>query len=287
VSAERQNPLFRQAALDRLSSPEQLDALIQVTRPRGWLALIGLGLLLVAATTWGFLGAIPTRVNAPGVLIRPGGIFDVHAPVAGQLVELLVAEGALVSRGQPVAHLSLPAAADGAVTVVTSPNAGRVVELKRNAGAIVAPGTALMSLELSGDASPALQVVAYVPATQGKNVQPGMSVQVSPTTAARQEYGFLVGRVRAVSDFPSTPDGMTRTLGNPALAQSLSAGGPPFATYVELERDPTSASGYLWSSAKGSPVPVNSGTMCVVTITIRTRRPIDLVIPLLRQVLGL
>jgi hypothetical protein len=34
-------------------------------------------------------------------------------------------------------------------------------------------------------------------------------------------------------------------------------------------------------------VPVNSGTMCTVTITTRERRPVELVIPMLRQALGL
>jgi len=35
--------IFRQAALDRLSSPEQLDRLMQVTLPTGWIALVAPG----------------------------------------------------------------------------------------------------------------------------------------------------------------------------------------------------------------------------------------------------
>ena len=34
--------IFRQAALDRLSSPEQLDRVMRVTDPKGWIALSGL-----------------------------------------------------------------------------------------------------------------------------------------------------------------------------------------------------------------------------------------------------
>src|SRR5262249_6294354 len=44
---------FRKTALDRLSSSEQLDRLLQVTSPRGWIALVGLGLLLAASLLWG------------------------------------------------------------------------------------------------------------------------------------------------------------------------------------------------------------------------------------------
>ena len=40
------NPLFRPRALERLSSPERLDALMQVTSPKGWLALYTIAGLL-------------------------------------------------------------------------------------------------------------------------------------------------------------------------------------------------------------------------------------------------
>ena len=41
-----QNPLFRKAALDKLASPERLDVLMQVTSPKGWLALLMMGIIL-------------------------------------------------------------------------------------------------------------------------------------------------------------------------------------------------------------------------------------------------
>jgi len=173
------------------------------------------------------------------------------------------------------------------VSAVPSPYNGRVVEVKRDRGDPVTVGTALISLELVGADVQGLQVVGYVNPSDGKNVQRDMPVQVSPTTAAREEFGFLIGKVSYVSEFPSTPDGMMRVLANPTLVQNLSAGGSPFAVYVDLETAPESASGYRWSSFKGNEVPVNSGTICTVSITIRERRPVDLVIPLLREALGL
>ena len=41
--------IFRQAALERLSSPEQLDQLARVTQPVGWLALLALSLVILSA----------------------------------------------------------------------------------------------------------------------------------------------------------------------------------------------------------------------------------------------
>ena len=59
-----QSKLFRKAALERLSSPEQLDQLMQITNSKGWVALIALAAILVAALLWAIFGRIPTSVSS-------------------------------------------------------------------------------------------------------------------------------------------------------------------------------------------------------------------------------
>ena len=67
--------IFREEALARLSSPEQLDQLIQVTRPRSWLILLTLFALLAALTAWSVFGRVSTRVAARGMLLG-GDVFE-------------------------------------------------------------------------------------------------------------------------------------------------------------------------------------------------------------------
>lgn len=74
-----QKELFRKAALERLSSPEELDQLMQVTNPKGWLALLGLAGLILAALIWGILGHIPTIAQGQGVLLRQEGATGLEA----------------------------------------------------------------------------------------------------------------------------------------------------------------------------------------------------------------
>ena len=50
--------LFRKSALEKLSSPEQLDVTMQVTSPMGWITLAGISVLLVFATVWSIVGSI-------------------------------------------------------------------------------------------------------------------------------------------------------------------------------------------------------------------------------------
>jgi hypothetical protein len=61
--------LFRKIALERMSSPEQLDQLLQVTTPRNWLALLALVGLLAAVVAWGFAGELRTVVTGQGSLV--------------------------------------------------------------------------------------------------------------------------------------------------------------------------------------------------------------------------
>jgi HlyD family secretion protein len=97
--------IFRKVALERLSSPEQLDQMVQVTDPKGWLALAGIGVLLLAAIGWGFFGSIPTEAQGTGILLRQGGVSDLVANAAGQVQEVLVGVGDLIEKGQPVARI--------------------------------------------------------------------------------------------------------------------------------------------------------------------------------------
>ena len=97
--------IFRKVALERLSSPEQLDQLVQVTDPRGWLSLTGLGALLLAALVWGVWGTIPTQAHGEGILLRQGGVSDLVSPANGQVAEVLVSVGDVIAKGQPVARI--------------------------------------------------------------------------------------------------------------------------------------------------------------------------------------
>ncbi len=100
--------IFRKESLERLSSPEQLDSLVRITTPVGWLALIAMGLILSAALIWGFLGSIPTIVTGNGILIKTGGVYEVVAKTNGQIYDIRIKQGENVTAGQVVARVSQP-----------------------------------------------------------------------------------------------------------------------------------------------------------------------------------
>jgi hypothetical protein len=275
-----QRQIFRKVALERLSSPEQLDQLMQVTTPRGWLALLALIGLIVTVVAWSFSDTIPTEVVGRGILLRGGHVLRIVASSAGQVETVSVRVGDSVRQGQPIATIAPGAAPDRttseqAITVV-SPYAGRVVEVATGPGSVIAPGESIISLE---DSAKPLEAVIYMPPDQGKNVQAGMEVQVSPANIRREEYGFMRGRVREVATFPATFQSMMLVLGNEQLVRDFLANGTPIEIHIDLEPDPSTPSGYRWSSSQGAAAAINSGTLCSATVTLSEQRPVNLVIP--------
>lgn len=99
--------LFRQAALDRLSSPDQIDRLVVVARPYDWSVLATLLALILIALAWGFFGSIATRVPGAGILINDGGqLFNATAAGDGTLIEMRVSPGDHVAKDQVLALIS-------------------------------------------------------------------------------------------------------------------------------------------------------------------------------------
>jgi HlyD family secretion protein len=416
--------LFRKVSLERLSSPEQLDTLMQITTPKGWVALLAIGGLLMCAVIWGIWGSISDKVMGQGILIKSGGVFNIVSNSTGRVQNLYVDVNDVVYRGQIVARLEQPEILDrirnaraslneliekcdqiakfgtkemkleresmaqqrstleqsiitlkeqvqwlekklenqkvvmekGLITKqqfintqenlsdakqkiretrnqlqqvsirevqlknqqnkellamnqkieesrrelkrlqdelnqaskVESPYTGRILEVSVDEGTVVNRGTTLMNIELMGKEIKNLEAVLYFPPREGKKIRLGMQVQVAPSTVKQEKYGFVKGMVTHVSEFPSTFQGMMRTLQNQELVSKLSMGGAPIEVRADLIPDPGTPSGYKWSSSKGPPMAINTGTLCFSTVTTAEQPPISLVIPLFKKhVLGI
>ena len=401
--------MFRQAALDRLSSPEQLDQLMQVTSPRVWLAAFVLAAAVIATGLWAWFGSVSTEVGGQAVFTRSGGLDSVVVTSSGRVADIAVAAGDDIAQGQLVARLSLPelqdslnakraqkrdletqrdwlrdtyakqaklqrtiadeqrrtlneqlvilqqrlqtqqellseglivrrellttrseledakghllqiTASDFEATkkssmelygleqqiseldrsiatvrhqltlggTVLSPDAGKVVEVVATSGALLNAGSPILLMERTGRAVKSLEVVVYVPANEGKRMRVGSPILLSPAGVLREEYGYMRGWVTAVSEYPATSAGMMRLLQNEQLVQSLLKSGAVFEIRADLVRDPSTPSGFSWTSSTGPATPIQSGSLGSALITVQRQRPIALVIPALKQWAGL
>ncbi|MEM8852861.1 MAG: NHLP bacteriocin system secretion protein [Pseudomonadota bacterium] len=166
---------------------------------------------------------------------------------------------------------------------ISSPSAGLVTEVTTEVSALVNAGDELATIE-SGEN--ALIVRGYLPIGKGKQVEPGMTAEVSPTSVERNIYGSARGTVVAVSRLPLTEPALMNVIGNQALVDQLMATGAPIEVRVILEKDPNTESGFRWTSSAGPPVQLTAGTTADVRVETRRRRPIALVIPVLQTWFG-
>ncbi|MEO5373898.1 MAG: NHLP bacteriocin system secretion protein [Alphaproteobacteria bacterium] len=100
--------IFREASLERLSTPEQLDQVMRVTSPTAWMAMIALFLVVAGGLAWSVMGTVPIKVTGKGILISPGGVLDVVSASQGRITSFAVHPGDRIAEGQVVAQLAQP-----------------------------------------------------------------------------------------------------------------------------------------------------------------------------------
>ncbi|WGV27147.1 NHLP bacteriocin system secretion protein [Halotia branconii] len=107
VSNQDQNKesIFRQESLERLSSPERLDQLMQVVNPQDWLIVTVFCGLATVGLLWSIFGRIPINIDGRGVLIQPRQVVDFQSSISGQLKNLYVKSGQCVKKDEVLAMI--------------------------------------------------------------------------------------------------------------------------------------------------------------------------------------
>ncbi|MCL2011109.1 MAG: HlyD family efflux transporter periplasmic adaptor subunit [Synergistaceae bacterium] len=287
--------IFNEEAMSRLRSPEQLDSEITITQPVAWMALFTLFFLIGSIVLWSIFGIMSVSVQGAGMILDSAGVGNVFHDVSGKISEVLVQPGTRVRRGDVVAKLELPNMVNDIISArqgvmnsmnqnqvesgisnldslmniwrhsfnVVSSFDGIVMEVRVNVGDVVSAGTtSICSIRLDQRREDVIAVM-YVPAEDGKKIEPGMVAQLVPSGADQKEDGSLMGVVRSVSLYPVSSSGIMRTIGNSDVVNWILniMGGAVMEVKVDLVRDPDSPSGYLWSSRVGSRRPLTVGAI--------------------------
>ncbi|MBE9182952.1 NHLP bacteriocin system secretion protein [Oculatella sp. LEGE 06141] len=419
--AQKQN-LFRKKSLERLSSPERLDQLMQVVNPGSWIPLAALGSLVFVALLWSIFGRIPITVEGRGILVFPGNVVPLQSKSTGQLIELKIKVGDVVKAGQVIGTIdqselqeqlnqqqaklaelqsqdqqvgSLQNASTEAEKraiqqqrqflqqslqneqnltaiyqqrlqvrkrlytqrIVTndalldaeqqslenlqtianlqaqlqeldsraaeqnrqdleastarkkeiqetqreiaqltsqlsnngqiiSQQDGRVLEIAVTQNQVISAGSRIANLA-EEDSAEALEGITYFNVEDGKKIQEGMSIQITPQVVKRERFGGIMGVVTTVSPFPMTRAGATAVVGNAEVVEDLAADQSSLIQISSrLMLDPNTVSGYKWSSSQGPETQISSGTTTIVRVKVEERAPITFVLPILRSASG-
>jgi multidrug efflux pump subunit AcrA (membrane-fusion protein) len=250
------------------SPVEVLDRRLRVTTTKTWMVFLGVIVLLAAALVWAIFGSAPTEVKGQSMLLPPHGLYEVGVETEGFVTDVLVQNADHVEAGQALARLRQR---DGKVVDIDAPVNGHVATILVKPGTYSNVGTPAFTLVEEGDE---LIAVVYVPAQEGKVVRNGMRVFVSPSTAPAAQYGSILGTVGSVSTLPASPARIRLNLGdNDALVDFLTGGEPVLEIAVELELDPSTPSGYRWSSGSGPPFTISTATLGTAAIVVSEGSP--------------
>ena len=265
---------FRQQALSKLQSPEELDLPVRYARPQGLLVLAVTVVVMAAASVWAVTGSVASTLRAPGILTHGQGSYVLQSPVTGQVTRVLAEDGERLSAGAPVLNVRT----EQGDKVVRAIAAGRVTSVVARIGTVVTTGADVATVERVPGAHDPLLAMFYVPADSAATVPVGASVDVTVQSVPAEEYGKLRGRVKAVGRAAQSKQKVAGFLGDKELAARFTEDGPPVAVLVRLDRSATAKSGYAWTK-QGPPFALESMTPAAGAFHLAEQRPIDWLLP--------
>ncbi|MFF4759458.1 HlyD family efflux transporter periplasmic adaptor subunit [Streptomyces sp. NPDC001292] len=266
---------FRQQALAKLQSPEELDLPVRLARPQGWLVLSVTLVAMAAASVWAVTGSVASTVGAPAILTHGQGSYVLQSPVAGQVTAVLAEEGERLPANSPVLKVRTGQGEE----VVRTVAAGRITTLAATIGQIVSTGANVAAVEKVAHASDPLYATVYVPAENAAAIPAGASVDLTVSSVPAQRYGVLRGHVKAVDRSVQSAQRIAAFLGDGQLGEQFTRKGRPVAVLVRLDTSSATESGLKWSSAGGPPYRLDSMTPAAASIRLADQRPLDWLLP--------
>ncbi|PPS68798.1 MULTISPECIES: HlyD family efflux transporter periplasmic adaptor subunit [Streptomyces] len=266
---------FRQQALAKLQSPEELDLPVRFTRPQGWLVLSVTVVAMAAASVWAVTGSVTSTVSAPAIITHGQGSYLLQSPVAGQVTAVLAKQGEQVPAGSPMLKVRT---AKGEAVVRTLA-AGRVSALAATVGQIIQTGANVAAVEKVAHTGDPLYATVYVPAENAASIPDDAAVDLTVQSVPTQEYGVLRGHVKSVDRSAQSPQTIAAFLGDSQLGEQFTKKGRPVAVTVRLDKSSATKSGYRWSSADGPPYKLTSMTLASGSIRLADQRPVDWLLP--------
>jgi HlyD family secretion protein len=126
--------------------------------------------------------------------------------------------------------------------------------------------------------------VIYFAVKDGKQIQPGMKISVTPDTVTQERSSMMSGDVIAVSPLPITREGAVSTIGNADVANQLvgQEGGR-----IEVIARLTPSSSHQKSSFQEAPLKLTPGTPLTAKVTVEERSPITFLLPIVREWTGM
>lgn len=299
--------LFRQTALDTMATPEQLDKQVKILRPSTWIISLILVISLVTVILWSFTYNMTDAVNTEGVVFSNYDVVQLKASRACVVNDVLVTNGEYVEVGDIVAVVSNEELLEEVEEVrqeleTVSQESTEYIKIEKKlqnlmdsytSSTIIKSNTSGYIQSVSGDGkalnsgdniavimpdSGYNEVISYVSMQTVQKLKVGMTVQVSPMYAPREEYGYMTGVITQISEIPVAEENILEQMGTLSYVEGILPEGSCVEVRIKLDHDAESKNNYSWSNEKGKNLSVEVGTQCEVLIVTNEYKPIELLL---------
>ena len=180
------------------------------------------------------------------------------------------------------------------VYLITPPAGAYIVTRTIRNGMEVSTGHEVFTYSIDRPTLPRI-IPVFVDAATSQQIAEGMKVLLTPRGISRAQFGGIPGVVEEVGRLPLPSEGLASYAGSRSLGASIQKQiGTAYLVQVKVEqKEPAycqqmlSLRCYQWSTNRRPPFPVRIGTLADVQIKTQYSRPIEFVMPALRQILGL
>lgn len=299
--------LFRKTALDTMATPEQLDKQVKIMRPSVWIIFTALVAAVITFAVWSFTYKVTNGIKMSGVVFTNNNIVSNTADRDCRVTDVLVSDGDYVETGDIIAvvsndslleriedsryRLSLTDESSSeyvllseqienlvdayvASTVIKSSMSGYIQSVKP-CGSALSAGDTISAIMTDGGYN---EVAAYVSMQSANSLSLGMTAQVSPAYAAREEYGYMTGVITSISDTPVSEESIIAKMGTMSYVEGILPSESCVEVRIRLDIDENSGNSYKWSNSKGENLPVALGTQCSIIIVTNEYLPVEMLI---------
>lgn len=189
-------------------------------------------------------------------------------------------------------------------SLVFAKDDAEVSQVMLNQNAEVAPGQVLMTLNWQREVAPD-KIPVFMDQQSIAQITPGMSAIATPLGFSSAEIGGITGTITELDPLPASPSEITTRVGSPGIAQLVTQAGGLFQANMKLNRDnlndlnklrsayrieyatQSNRGGYQWNNKSRPPIPPREGFLMATQITTRYRTPLEMLLPSIREMLGL
>ena len=277
--------LFRKEAIENHSHDREATLAVKAI-PVRWLFYIIITFVCAAAFgVWLFFGTVYESVSLRGIAWPGKSYGDVYAETSGVIAKTTVSVGDKVEAGDILAvipnnDLLDSLTADNKEILFGEYDKKSVIRSKTNGivtyildrNSYVNAGDRIATVVAYDENGNNDIITAFVPDGQSDLIDIGMEAQVMPDYTPREQYGYIVGYVSAVSKYPVTGEQIYNSYKHLYMSEM-----DMNESYIEVQITMTRTSGessrLKWSKPTGEDKSVSVGTRCDVDVILQKYKP--------------